>query len=206
MVSFIDDDQRTVDYFTARVERYGDSVEALDWSSRATQAKRFEVLSDIVLSSGNSVLDVGCGQGDFYAWLKASGIEPNYAGIDLTPAMIEMARQRFPAARFEIRTAADILDLGTWDYIIASGLFYLRKHQPFAYLCATVTGLFAQCRNGLAFNCLSSSLKTVEDGEYRESPARVFEFCRTLTPLVSLHHDYHPGDFTMHLRRGKPTA
>jgi hypothetical protein len=62
--------------------------------------------------------------------------------------------------------------------------------------------MFALCRKGIAFNCLST-WGAADDGgsEYREDPLRCLAFCRTLSPYVVLRHDYHPGDFTLYLRR-----
>lgn len=206
MASFVDDDRRTVDYFTARIGRFGEAVEAMDWGSRASQATRFEVLAGLGFRSGDSLLDVGCGQGDLLDWLTTRGLEPSYIGIDITPAMIAMARSRFPDARFELMNAADANNLGVLDFAVASGIFYRRQHQPFDYLCETVIRLYSLCRKGLAFNCLSRALSMAEEREYRESPAKVFEFCRTLTPLVAVRHDYHPGDFTIYMRKGQTRA
>jgi SAM-dependent methyltransferase len=203
--TFRDDDQRTIRYFTDRVQRYGESVDAMDWGSRASQLKRFEVLAAIGIRTGDRVLDVGCGQGDFHAWLRENGLDPVYVGVDVTPAMIEMARRRRPGVRFEVRAAGDTLDLGEQDYIVASGIFYLRRHDPFGYLCSVVRSLYSQCRKGLAFNCLAAGAAG-ESGEYREAPERVLEFCRSLAPAVELRRDYHPGDFTVYLRKTERPA
>jgi SAM-dependent methyltransferase len=204
--TFRDDDQRTIRYFTDRVQRYGETVDALDWGSRASQLKRFEVLAAIGIRTGDRVLDVGCGQGDFYDWLRDNRIDPVYVGADLTPAMIDTARRRFPGVRFEVRAAGDTLDLGGQDYIVASGIFYLRRHDPFDYLCSVVRSLYSQCRRGLAFNCLAATGDAGEGGEYREAPERVLEFCRSLAPGAELRRDYHPADFTVYLRKGHASA
>jgi cyclopropane fatty-acyl-phospholipid synthase-like methyltransferase len=199
MGSFREDDRRTVEYFSERAARFGTDVRAVDWGSRASQGRRFEILADVGLEDGASVLDFGCGQGEFYAWLAASGRKVRYAGIDITPSMVRAAQERFPGISFEVGSVPEVTS--DWDYVVASGIFYLRRHQPYEYLCATVSQLFQRCRRALAFNCLSALSGVDEDREYRESPLRVFEFCRGLTPLVGLRHDYHPGDFTMYLRR-----
>lgn len=201
MRSFVDDDRRTVDYFTTRVELFGESVEATDWGSRASQITRFEVLAGLGFQNDHSLLDVGCGQGELFGWLAARGLEPNYIGIDITPAMIGIARSRFPSARFEVMSASDAIKMGEMDFVVVSGIFYLRQHRPFDYLCETISGLYSLCQQGLAFNCLSSAFSVADGSEYRESPVKVFQFCRTLTPLVALRHDYHPGDFTIYMRK-----
>jgi SAM-dependent methyltransferase len=71
---------------------------------------------------GARVLEIGCGGGDLLAALKPeAGV-----GIDLSPAMIALARQRHPHLRFEV-AAGEAFDLGeSFDYIVLSDL------MPFA--------------------------------------------------------------------------
>jgi uncharacterized protein YceH (UPF0502 family)/protein-L-isoaspartate O-methyltransferase len=50
--------------------------------------------------TGGPVVEVGCGPGHTTAYLAAAGAEAT--GIDLTPEMIEQARERFPGGRYEV--------------------------------------------------------------------------------------------------------
>lgn len=52
------------------------------------------------IADGRPVVDAGCGPGHITAFLAAAGTPA--AGIDLTPAMVEQARQRFPDVRYEV--------------------------------------------------------------------------------------------------------
>lgn len=58
------------------------------------------------IKPGDRVLDVGCGNGRFCEALKNSRI--NYLGIDNSKEMIEIAKQRYPEADFQL---ADALSL-----------------------------------------------------------------------------------------------
>lgn len=49
------------------------------------------------------VLDVGCGPGQVTAFLAELGVDVR--GIDLSPQMVELARERFPGLRFEVGSA-----------------------------------------------------------------------------------------------------
>ena len=62
------DDAKTVAYFTGLAEKYGNDVRTLNWGSKASQKGRFAVLEKIGNLNKKSVLDVGCGLGDFYGW------------------------------------------------------------------------------------------------------------------------------------------
>lgn len=67
-----------------------------------------------------SVLEVGCGTGDTLAFLQPS----RGVGIDLSPAMVERARQRHPGLEFHAGNAEDPAVLaeisGTFDVILLS--------------------------------------------------------------------------------------
>ena len=50
--------------------------------------------------AGGRVVDLGCGSGIWAGELLAAGYQVD--GVDLSPAMIEIARQRVPGARFHV--------------------------------------------------------------------------------------------------------
>ena len=52
------------------------------------------------LAPGASVLDVGCGSGLLARQLRAAGFAAR--GVDASPAMIELARDYEPAAKFDV--------------------------------------------------------------------------------------------------------
>ena len=52
------------------------------------------------------VLDVGCGPGHVTAYLAARGLHAR--GVDLSPRMVEHARRRYPALRFDVASATDL--------------------------------------------------------------------------------------------------
>jgi ubiquinone/menaquinone biosynthesis C-methylase UbiE len=49
-----------------------------------------------------SVLDVGCGPGVDYEGYKKAGLNLDYVGIDITPKMIEVCKEKFPEAKFHV--------------------------------------------------------------------------------------------------------
>lgn len=192
------DDAHTIAFFSDLLRQHHVSPLSVNWGSQASQERRFAVLAGIGELAGRSVLDVGCGLGDFYRWQRQQNLGVDYHGVDLTPEMARAAQARFPEADFR---AGNVLaeDLGTFDYVIASGIFYLRQHEPVQFLECMVARLFEMSRCGVAFNSLSTWSTQRDAGEFYADPAQTLEFCHTLTPRVVLRHDYHPGDFTVYL-------
>jgi SAM-dependent methyltransferase len=55
---------------------------------------------------GGPVVDVGCGPGRITAHLQTLGVDA--FGIDLSPAMIDIARHDYPGLRFEVGSMTDL--------------------------------------------------------------------------------------------------
>jgi SAM-dependent methyltransferase len=192
-------EQQMSDHYRPLIEEHGDSFRAVDWGSGKGQEVRFQVLSEVADLTNSSVLDVGCGIGHFVDSLAEGGFTADYLGIDFLPEMVEVARRRHPDRCFKV---ADIVeDGGTCraDYVVGSGLFTFGDRNVFE---AIVRAMFAACEKATAFNCLSGWAPDKEPGEFHADPLEVLAFCRTLTPWVSLRHDYFPHDFTLYMYRG----
>ncbi|HEY2671043.1 MAG TPA: class I SAM-dependent methyltransferase [Rugosimonospora sp.] len=65
------------------------------------------LFADLVRTAGGGpVADVGCGPGLVTAHLRELGVDAG--GIDLSPAMIEVARREHPGVRFEVGSMTDL--------------------------------------------------------------------------------------------------
>jgi RimJ/RimL family protein N-acetyltransferase/SAM-dependent methyltransferase len=197
------DNDRTIRFFSDQLERHQAGPQAVNWGSEAGQMLRFSVLESVGNLAGCSVLDVGCGRGDFLAYLQSRDVTVNYTGCDIVPAMIESARKRFPGVPFEV---CDLLSASQkcdaqFDYVLASGIFYLRQREPETYMCEMISRMFRLCRRGLAFNTLSSRAEKMDKDEFYARPERVLEDCLKISRRVVVRHDYLPHDFTVYLYR-----
>lgn len=199
------DTPRIITHFSSLLAEHGMSAKSLDWGSRQSQETRFAVLADMTDLSGASILDVGCGLADFHTWLLERGVPHDYTGIDVTPEMVTAASARFPditVHQGEI-LACTLFPERSFDYVFASGIFYLRQEAPEAYMQAAVKRLFSLCRKGLAFNSLSTWSPARDPDEFYASPLTTAAWCAELSSQLVLRHDYHAGDFTIYLYRGK---
>ncbi len=68
--------------------------------------EEIKFLFDDHLVAGEKVLDSGCGNGRYYELFKSKGV--SYFGIDNSEKLIEIAKAKYPEARFQI---ADALNL-----------------------------------------------------------------------------------------------
>jgi SAM-dependent methyltransferase len=183
-------------YFDELLDAYGTTVQAVDWVSEASQALRFRVLTEIGPLDGATVLDVGSGLGDLAGFMERDHPTVRYEGCDLNPRMVEHARTRYPHAHFFVADPLAGGVNGTWDWILASGIFHLRDE---AFLRAMIETLFARVRLGVGFNMLSTWAPVLGPDQYHVDPVSVLDVCRTLTSRLALRHDYLPHDFTIYL-------
>jgi ubiquinone/menaquinone biosynthesis C-methylase UbiE len=63
------------------------------------------MFAELVRGHGQ-VVDVGCGPGDLTALLAGAGVD--VFGVDLSPAMVELARTSHPGIRFEVGSMTDL--------------------------------------------------------------------------------------------------
>ncbi len=195
------DDQNNIALYNDLLTRHHDNHRALNWGSKASQELRFKILSEVNINKNSRILDVGCGLGNFYQWLKKQQFTPEYYGIDITPAMVQHTLKKCPGIQVQQGT---LFNFPTsfpkqFDHVFASGLFYYRQNDPEHYLKSCIKIMFSMAKKSIAFNSLSAWANTRQDQEYYANPLNILDYCRTLTPKVSLRHDYHPADFTLYL-------
>lgn len=126
------------------------------WKSRQTQEARFDALLAIGDLKGKSILDLGCGLGCLYGYLKEQGWKGEYTGMDVLDMMVEGASERFPGVAFEKRNILLDPPRRQWDYVFISGIFNHKVKDNWIWIEKTVRACFNLSRLGMAFNLLES--------------------------------------------------
>jgi SAM-dependent methyltransferase len=169
---------------------------SVNWGSKSSQEKRFEILADISTDFFNSsILDVGCGLGHFVDFLKIRNFQGSYLGIDIIREMIEKAKIRHPELEFETKDISSFLE-ESYDYVVMSGIF---AYANIVILQENVQHAFKVCSKGLAFNSLSLWATQKEENEFYADPIATLGFCSKLTKNIVLRHDYLSHDFTIYM-------
>mgnify|MGYP003134910398 CR=1 FL=1 len=80
--------------YSDRYNKLGYDVKTLGWGSKAQQYHRFEnVLNSGLDLENKSILDIGCGFGDFFTFLKNKNINfSHYNGADINSDLINEAK------------------------------------------------------------------------------------------------------------------
>jgi SAM-dependent methyltransferase len=196
------DKQRIIDRYNTRLAQYGDDPRTLAVGPDERRQIRYQVLCEVGLTSGCSALDVGCGFGDLYGYLCNRRIEVSYAGYDINPKLIQVARGKYQAAQFEVK------DIQTdpfpdFDFIVSSSSFNLRLAgaDNYAFVEDILRVCYAHAKRGVAVDFLTSYVDFETPEAFHYSPERVFSIAKQITKRVCLRHDYPLYEFCIYLYR-----
>ncbi|MFA6091797.1 MAG: class I SAM-dependent methyltransferase [Elusimicrobiota bacterium] len=189
--------------YNDRYAEKGRSHETVGWSSRKDQRLRFEMLFRGLPIHGKTLLDVGCGLGDLIPFLdEKTGKDYEYLGTDISESLIADAEKTFggPHRRFLV---ADILEqeLPKADIVVLSGALNFRIADNMSHARSMLRKMFELSNETAAANFLSSFVDFQHPKNFHYPPGELFDFSKTLTRWVSLHHDYPLWEFTLQLHR-----
>ena len=205
MKSGLQPEIETARWYEDKVRRFGYDHRGLGFRTRSSQEKRFEALMQLGDFHGRRLLDVGCGFGDFLAYLHERGIRPEYTGIDLCEAMAARGRERFgDQASFVACDALEYSPERRPDYVVASGLFGLDAEGARERIQPTIEQMFDWAVHGAAMNFLSAYAPEPVEARVYVDPLDALELGLTLTPAAKIDHSYLPNDFTLYLFKTPP--
>ncbi len=197
-----------LDAVTAHYEQalatHGPTAKGVDWKDGEGQRLRHRQFLRLVEGDPDaSILDLGCGYGDFLPFLRAHGHRGRYIGLDVAPAMVEEARRLHgegPDRAFFLGAESS----EAADYAIASGILnVIRGADPAAwqgYVDAVIEGLARSSRRGFAFNMLSLN----SDPDRRRADLHYADPAAMLAAMIARHgrhaavlQDYGLWEFTL---------
>ncbi len=147
-----------IDY-TRLLKDFGHSYKSVGWSSLDSQHARFHALSESCDWEGKQVLDVGCGLGDLYDFIKRRHPSTGYTGFDELPSMIEHAQNAYPSGLFTCNSLATFPTHTHYDYVLSSGAFNFRQEgDQYAFLHKHVQQMVALSTQSTALTLLSDYL------------------------------------------------
>lgn len=200
--------ERTKDYYSAKIQQYGNTNLGVDWNSKESQWLRFVQLSKILrIDNDNSTLcDFGCGYGAYVDFLLEQGICVEYTGIDISELMIDYARANHENnnVKFIVGNTCE----KNYDYIVASGIFNVKqdaKNEEWNKYVFETLDMFNRCSTkGFAINCLTSysDKEYMKEYLYYANPSEWFDYAkRNYSRNVAILHDYDLYEFTMLVRK-----
>lgn len=205
--NFIDIHSAVERYYSEKISQHGATAQGVDWKDADSHALRHHQF--LRLMDGDmraSVGDLGCGFGDFLAFLRHHGHTGGFVGYDLSDAMLDAARERHGETS-DVRWVRASAPTEATDFVIASGLFNVRGSfdtQTWRdYVFETIDRMAHASRKAFAFNVLSMH----SDPEHRRpdlyyvDPAEMLDTCaRRYGRHVAMLQDTRLYEFTLMVR------
>lgn len=189
--------------------KQGDSPLGVGWKDQESHNLRLKILSEVGMSNGCSILDVGCGYGALLEYLRNRGVTGiKYTGIDIVETLIEMAKKRFgDGAEFRV---TDIMDMDQeHDFVVNLGIFNVKlscgDSEFFEnFVSPIILKMWKLTRIGLSASFMTDMVDYRDANLYYASPSQTLDFLRrNLSRYVALRHDYGLYEFTVYVyRRG----
>jgi ubiquinone/menaquinone biosynthesis C-methylase UbiE len=120
------------------------------WLATDSQELNFSYVVDEI-EEGDSVLDFGCGLGDFYPYIKTRVSDFSYLGVDINPSFINDAKRSHRGASFQlIDKPTDVK--GQFDVVTVIGVFtwFITKRD----FEKTLKHLYSICKRKIIVTCL----------------------------------------------------
>jgi SAM-dependent methyltransferase len=193
-------------YYSAKLATHGPNSNGVDWNGTASHELRHRQFLRL-LEDGReaSVLDLGCGFGDFFRFLRTEGHRGPFIGYDVAPSMIAEAVRLHGEVGCRWQVGGEPSEAA--DFAVASGIFNVRGSVPVElwaqYVLDTIDVLARVGTRGFAFNVLSLS----SDHERRAAHLYYADAAETLSYClqrygrsVALLQDYGLYEFTVIVR------
>jgi len=192
-----------LDCFGRHLRHHGDTPQAVRWTARGQRARYEAFLSICGDLTGKSLLDFGCGTGDFLGFLRSRGIDCAYTGVDIHPDLIALARGKHPEAEFLARDIEEEPLGRTFDVVLACGVFNLRVGGIAESVEAILPPLFGCAREAFHANFLSARTAQHDVELHYVDPVRLLEFARErLSPSAEVRENLHADDIFLTVRGG----
>ena len=179
-------------FYQNNYDTHGISAQGVAWDNAQTQKKRFSaIVSCLGDIRQDSLVDAGCGFGDFYLSLKEKGNLPkNYVGLDLCAPMVAEAKARTGCKILQKDILQQSIPIADW-YVASGSMNLLTKIEARIF----IQRCFEKSRKGFVFNVLEGR---EQEGNYSYWNAHdILTLCRTFTNNVKIKEGYMEGDLTV---------
>ncbi len=139
-------------FYKSSIKKYGLSAKGVQWNSLSSQKIRFEIILKMLPKDlhNYTLVDAGCGFGDFYNFLKSKNQLPlKYIGIDTLDEMVQIASKKTSQKIIKADICKDKLIEA--DYYICSGAMnILDKFETHLF----IQNCYNHSKKGFIFNIL----------------------------------------------------
>ncbi|QUC64452.1 class I SAM-dependent methyltransferase [Nitrosopumilus sp. K4] len=190
--------KKILDYYQQLFDEYGVSPQSLGWGpNKGKQSIRFKILCQIGELSNTSILDVGCGFGDLFGYLRYQKIKVNYHGIDINKNLVNVGKIIYPSSSLECRDFEKKKFKKKFDWVLASGITSHGSTYP--HLTSIMKEMFRICKKGFSINFVSDNVDYRTKDLFYSSSEKIISITKSISNRFILRHDYMPFEFTLYV-------
>lgn len=184
-------------FYRGALARHGNNAEGVHWASTRTQQLRFAALRRFLPQdlSAVSLVDVGCGFGDLFVFLRERRELPfSYVGIDVVAPMVEEAVARTGRRILHCDALQD--ELPGADYYVCSGAMNTLTRDESELF---IRRCFSAAKQGFVFNVLKGRQRAGAFNHFM--PDDLLPLAMGLGVEPGFADDYLPDDLTVAFTR-----
>jgi len=181
-------------FYKNALKKHGATAKGLNWHDEYSQITRFEVIIKMLKDDiyGATLIDAGCGFGDFYEFVK--DFEVKYIGYDIVEENIVIAKEKTSQDIFYKDILTDPLEMV--DFYIASGsMNILSRFETFLF----IERCFQHSKKGFVFNLPYGKDESRNFNYFL--PQEIKHFAKKFDCEIYTKSGYLPNDFTVFLKR-----
>ncbi len=196
-----EDASLVIQRYQRRIAEHGPTFASLNSGSEEKQAIRQWVHACALRGERPSILEVGCGLGDFYKYLSEQNRDFTYHGYDIVPEYIAECRRVYPQAKFEVRNIfLDGID-GLYDTAVMSQVLNNRyqKSDNMQVMQRALELIFQHTSISVSVDMLSTYVDFRNPDLFYYQPEEIFRMAKAIAPRVLIRHDYRAFEFCVQL-------
>jgi SAM-dependent methyltransferase len=177
------------------------SPEVVGYNTTAEQQFLFQNLVLGLDASASTVLDIGCGRGDLYGFLRELWPDQifGYTGVDHNPIMTDLGREKYGLDL--INSSFETCTVSPHDWVVASGFFTQRRceteDEDLHKLFKDVDKMYDIANRIVSFNLLSPINNTIHPGFFYVHPGLIMDMLIEKYQYVTVRHNYTKDVYTV---------
>jgi SAM-dependent methyltransferase len=196
-----EDASRVIQRYQQRIAEHGATFASLNSGSEEKQAIRQWVHASALRGQRPSILEVGCGLGDFYRYLMTQGRNCSYHGYDIVPEYVAECQRVYPQAGFDVRNIFLNGIEGSYDTVVMSQVLNNRyqKSDNMLVMHRALELAYQHTRVSVSVDMLSTYVDFRNPDLFYYSPEDIFRMAKAIAPRVLIRHDYRAFEFCVQL-------
>lgn len=114
-----------------------------------------------------SVLDIGCGRGDLFAYIKEQYedvfLDSNYYGIDNNEIILNVGKEKYNISNIHLQDFTTFKNNNKYNWVVACNYFLDPLDDQYTRLFKSVDKMYNSCTYATAFNVITNQADVQRD-------------------------------------------